>query len=117
MKLYNELAEWWPIMADPAEYREEAMFFDRLLRESSDPPPRTVLDLGSGSGINAFHLKHHIAMTLLDVSPQMLAVNRARNPECEHIEGDIRTLPLGRTFDAVLIHDAICHTTTAEHLR
>ena len=32
MKLYNELAEWWPIMADPAEYREEALFFDRLLR-------------------------------------------------------------------------------------
>jgi len=28
MKLYDELAAWWPIMASPAEYREEALFFD-----------------------------------------------------------------------------------------
>ena len=117
MKLYDELAEWWPSMASPAEYREEALFFDRLLRESSNPPPRTVLDLGSGSGINAFHLKAHFAMTLVDMSPQMLSVNRAVNPECEHIEGDIRTLRLDRTFDAVLVHDAVCHMTTESDLR
>src|SRR5437660_3920654 len=117
MKLYNELAEWWPIMAAPAEYREEALFFDRLLSESSNPPPRTVLDLGSGSGNNAFHLKAHFAMTLVDMSPQMLAVNRAVNPECEHLQGDIRNLRLGRTFDAVFVHDAVCHMTTASDLR
>jgi len=116
-KLYTELADWWPTLSGPDEYEDEAAFFIRLLKESCDPPPRTVLDLGSGSGINAFHLKHHFAMTLVDVSPQMLAVNRARNPECEHIEGDIRTLRLDRTFDAVLIHDAICHMTTAVDLR
>jgi len=117
MKLYDELAEWWPIMADPAEYREEALYFDRLLSASSKPAPRTVLDLGSGSGNNAFHLKAHFAMTLVDRSPQMLAVNRAVNPECEHLLGDIRTLRLGRTFDAVFVHDAVCHMTTESDLR
>src|SRR2546429_9344431 len=99
-------------MGGPAEFREEAVFFDRLLRESSNPRPRTVLDLGSGSGNNAFHLKAHFAMTLVDKSPQMLAVNRAVNPECEHLLGEIRTLRLGRTFDAVFVHDAVCHMTT-----
>jgi SAM-dependent methyltransferase len=117
MKLYDELAEWWPIMATPAEFREEASFFRRLLRESCRPRPRTLLDLGSGTGNNAFHLKAHFAMTLVDVSPQMLAVNREVNPECEHIEGDIRTLRLGRTFDAVFVHDAVCHMTTELDLR
>ena len=117
MKLYDELAEWWPIMAGPAEYREEAVFFDRLLIESSNPPPRTVLDLGSGSGQIAFHLKAHFAMTLVDVAPQMLAVSRAVNPECEHVQGDIRTLRLSRSFDAVFVHDAICHMTTESDLR
>src|SRR2546430_5489587 len=116
MKLYDELAEWWPIMSDPSEYRKEALFFDRLLSASSNPPPRTMLDLGSGSGINAFHLKAHFAMTLVDLSPQMLAVNRTVNPECEHLLGDIRTLRLGRTFDAVLVHDAVCHMTTESDL-
>src|SRR2546423_13982825 len=116
MKLYDELPEWWPIISDPSEYREEALFFDRLLCKSSNPPPRTVLDLGSGSGNNAFHLKAHFAMTLVDLSPQMLAVNRTVNPECEHLLGDIRTLRLGRTFDAGLVHDAGCHMTTESDL-
>jgi SAM-dependent methyltransferase len=56
-------------------------------------------------------------MTLVDLSPRMLAVSRALNPECEHLEGDIRTLRLGRTFDAVFVHDAICHMTTKSDLR
>src|SRR5438046_3497275 len=114
MKLYDELAEWWPIMAGPAEFREEAAFFERLLRKSSNPAPRTVLDLGSGSGNNAFHLKARFAMTLVDMSPQMLAVNRAVNPECEHLQGDIRTLRLGRTFDAVFRSEE--HTSELQSL-
>jgi SAM-dependent methyltransferase len=56
-------------------------------------------------------------MTLVDLSPRMLAVSRELNPECEHLEGDIRTLRLGRTFDAVFVHDAICHMTTRADLQ
>ena len=117
MKLYTELAEWWPIFSGPDEYREEAAFFARVLKESCNPAPRTLLELGSGGGNNASHLKSHFKMTLVDVSPQMLAVSRALNPDCEHLEGDIRTLRLGRTFDAVFIHDSVCHMTTEEDLR
>ena len=32
----------------------------------------------------------------------MLAVSRALNPECEHVEGDMRTVRLGREFDCRL---------------
>lgn len=117
MKLYDELAEWWPVFSDPKEYRREAAHIVRVLRKATIPAPRTVLELGSGGGSNAFHLKAHFAMTLVDLSPQMLKVSRKLNPECEHIKGDIRTLRLGRTFDAVLVHDAICHMTTESDLR
>jgi SAM-dependent methyltransferase len=103
MKLYGELSEWWPIFSTPEEYREEADFFRRALIESG--------------GNSAFHLKKRFAMTLVDLSPHMLAVSRALNPECEHLEGDIRTVRLGRTFDAVFVHDAICHMTTEDDLR
>ncbi len=116
MKLYDELAEWWPNIAGPDEYRDEAVYFGRLLREAIKSRPRTLLDLGSGSGINAFHLKRHFTMTLVDRSPGMLAVSRSRNPECEHIKGDIRNVRLGKTFDAVFVHDAVCHMTTARDL-
>jgi hypothetical protein len=47
----------------------------------------------------------------------MLAVSRRLNPECEHIHGDMRTIRLGRTFDAVLVHDAIDYVTTQDDLR
>jgi SAM-dependent methyltransferase len=116
VRLYSELAEWWPIFSAPDEYREEAAFFDRVLTESCDPPPRSVLELGSGGGNNASHLKARYAMTLVDLSPHMLAVSQALNPECEHLEGDIRTIRLGRTYDAVFVHDAICHMTTKAEL-
>jgi hypothetical protein len=65
----------------------------------------------------ASHLRQHFEMTLVDASPQMLGVSRILNPQCEHIQGDMRTLRLGRSFDAVLIHDAIMYMTTEADLR
>jgi len=117
MKLYGELAGWWPVFSDPREYRAEAAHMARVLRRSTTPRPRSVLELGSGGGNSALHLKAHFAMTLVDLSPQMLRVSRRLNPECEHVRGDIRTLRLGRTFDAVFVHDAIAHMTTERDLR
>ncbi len=116
MKLYDELAEWWPLFSAPADYAEEALLFAKLLNGSCSPPPRTVLELGSGGGNNALYLKRSFEMTLVDVSPQMLGVSRALNPECEHREGDMRTVDLGRTFDAVFVHDAIMYMTSAADL-
>ncbi len=117
MKLYDELAEWWPLFSAPEDYAEEAEYFARVLSEACETPPRTVLELGSGGGNNALYLKSKFEMTLVDLSPQMLAVSRALNAECEHREGDMRTVNLGRTFDAVFIHDAIAYMTSVEDLQ
>jgi SAM-dependent methyltransferase len=116
VKLYNDLAEWWPIFSDPKEYRRETAHVARVLRKAVRPPG-TLLELGSGGGNSAFHLKARFAMTLVDMSARMLQVSRRLNPECEHIRGDIRRVRLGRTFDAVFVHDAICHMTTERDLR
>jgi SAM-dependent methyltransferase len=117
MKLYDELAAWWPVFSDPAEYRRDVAHFARLLRTSTRPAPRTVLELGSGGGNSALYLKKRFAMTLVDRSPRMLAVSRKLNPECQHVKGDIRSVRLRRTFDAVYVHDAICHMTTERDLK
>jgi hypothetical protein len=37
-------------------------------------------------------------------------------PECEHIQGDMRSLRLGRSFDAVLVHDAVMYMTSEDDL-
>ena len=56
-------------------------------------------------------------MVLVDRSPGMLEVSRALNPECEHVEGDMRTVRLGRQFGCVFLHDAVCYMTTETDLR
>lgn len=77
---------------------------------------RTLLELGSGGGNNASHLKGDFALTLVDRAPAMLAVSERLNPECEHVEGDMRSVRLDRTFDGVLIHDAVMYLTDAAAL-
>lgn len=116
-KLYEELAEWWPLMSSPSEYVEEAAFYRHALEAAADRPLRTVLELGSGGGNNASHLKAHFNLVLVEPSPGMLAVSRALNPECEHIMGDMRTVRLEREFDAVFVHDAVAYMTTEPDLR
>lgn len=80
-------------------------------------PVNEVLELGSGGGHNAFHLKGRFALTLVDLSDEMLEVSRRLNPECEHVRGDMRTVRLGRSFDAVFVHDAIDYMVSEEELR
>ena len=115
-QLYQELAEWWPLISPPEEYAEEAAFAARLLRHASRPV-REVLELGSGGGHCASHLRAHFAMTLVDLSEPMLEVSRRLNPGCEHVRGDMRTIRLGRSFDAVFVHDAVDYMTTDGELR
>lgn len=117
-KLYDDYAAWWPLMSAPEEYEEEAAFYAKELIAAGDAPGRTLLEIGSGGGNNAAHMKAHFGeVALVDLSPGMLAVSRALNPECEHVQGDMRTVRLGRTFDRVFIHDAICYMTTEDDLR
>jgi SAM-dependent methyltransferase len=115
--MYRELAPWWPLLSAPAAYAEEAEIYRGLLAEAGERAPATVLELGSGGGSNAFHLKADFELTLVDLSDGMLEVSRALNPECEHVQGDMRTVRLGRVFDAVFVHDAVNYMTSEEELR
>ena len=43
MRLYNELASWWPLLSAPADYAEEAAFYRRVLVETCDRPPHSLV--------------------------------------------------------------------------
>jgi SAM-dependent methyltransferase len=120
--MYGELAAWFHLVTAPAEYADEAAEVVRLLTAHGvllgpSSPDAQVLELGSGGGNMASHLKARAHLTLTDVAPGMLALSARLNPECEHVEGDMRTLRLGRTFDAVLLHDAVMYMTSEADLR
>jgi SAM-dependent methyltransferase len=116
-RIYTDFAAWWPLLSPPEEYAEEASLYKQILLQAAGKRPKSLLELGSGGGSNAFHLKRQFRMTLVDYSEGMLEVSRGYNPECEHILGDMRTVRLDRQFDAVFIHDAIMHMTSEEDLR
>jgi SAM-dependent methyltransferase len=115
MRLYSDLAPWFPLLTRPEDYAIEAARYTALV-EAACPDARTLLELGCGGGNTASHLKGRFACTLSDLSPQMLSVSRSLNPECEHVLGDMRTVRLGRTFDAVLVHDAVMYMTSERDL-
>ncbi|MEX2203615.1 MAG: class I SAM-dependent methyltransferase [Actinomycetota bacterium] len=109
---YGELAEWWPLLSAPEEYADEAEEYRALIEAGARIPVQAVLELGSGGGNNASHLKTRFDLTLVDRSPAMLEVSRRLNPECEHVESDMRSVRLDRAFDAVFVHDAIAYITS-----
>ncbi|MFX1475511.1 MAG: class I SAM-dependent methyltransferase [Promethearchaeota archaeon] len=116
-RLYGDLSSWWPLLSPPEDYTEDAAFYRKTIIDACSSTPQTLLELGSGGGNNASHLKAFFTMTLVDPAPGMLAVSRSLNPECEHIQGDMRNVRLGRLFDAVFIEDAISYMTTEDDLR
>ena len=117
-KLYTEFPEWWPLMSAPGEYKEEARIYCDYLQQACDAPIDSLLELGSGGGNNASHMKRRFGrLVLTDISPGMLQVSKTLNPECEHRLGDMRDVRLNQTFDAVFVHDAVCHIITQADLR
>jgi SAM-dependent methyltransferase len=117
-RLYTDLADWFHLLTAPEEYAEEAAFYLTTIVEASDASPRALLELGSGGGNNAWHYKRNVGqVTLTDLSEGMLEQSRRINPDCEHVQGDMRTLRLGRVYDAVFVHDAVSYLTTLDDLR
>lgn len=114
-QFYGELAAWWPFISPVEDYEEESEEIARHLT-SAQMPVVEVLELGSGGGHVARWLKDRFRLTLVDRSTAMLAVSTALNPECEHHQGDMRTVRLGRSFDAVLIHDAVDYLASEDDL-
>jgi len=116
-RLYGDLAHLWLLFSPPDEYIEEVETFRARLLRHGVPDGGTLLHLGSGGGSIDYHLKDSYRVTGVDVSERMLELARRVNPEAEYVRGDIRSVRLGRTFDAVLVHDAISYMTSVDELR
>jgi SAM-dependent methyltransferase len=114
--LYRELVPWYQLL-DPVEDHADEVAAYQAAFERACPDAHTLLELGAGAGNNAFHLKRRYRCTLSEPSREMQALSMAQNPACEHLGGDMRTLRLERTFDVVLVHDAIMYMTDEAQLR
>ena len=120
-RLYTDLSYLWPIISPPEEYAEEAEYWRRALSDNLEGDSGTgrphILELGVGGGHNLSHLTQDFQATAVDLSPQMLSLSTSLNPGVEHVLGDMRSVRLEHTFDAVLVHDGIVHMLSEEDLR
>jgi hypothetical protein len=104
-------------MSAPEDYAEEATFYFNAMQTAADRRIETMIELGSGGGNNALHMKRFVkTLVLTDLSDGMLAHSRRINRECEHHQGDMRSIRVDRQFDAVFVHDAIMYMTSEEDL-
>ena len=109
-RLYWDMADWFHLLTAPHEYRGEAEYYGTRIDEAASGPVDTVLELGSGGGNNAVHMKQRFTMTLSDLSPEMLETSRQINPELEHIRGDMRSLRMAAE------RFALCSYTTQSRI-
>ncbi len=82
------------------DYPAEAAELHRIIQDAS-PAAQTLLDVACGTGAHLVEMLRWYAVEGVDLSPAMLAVARTRLPGIPLREGDMRTLDLGETFDAV----------------
>ena len=115
-RMYEEFAHLWPLISAPEGYAAEARYWRDALRDKLGSGRHHILELGVGGGNNLSHLTGDFDATAVDISQGMLENSIRLNPGVEHHVGDMRNVRLGRTFDAVIVHDAISYMLTEADL-
>jgi SAM-dependent methyltransferase len=96
-RIYDLLYSGTGIKDFPAESEQL-----RALITETSPAARTLLDVACGTGAHLAELRQWFEVEGVDISPAMLEVARKRLPGVRLHLGDMRTLDLGRQFDAVI---------------
>lgn len=98
------------------DYDHECDVIERLFATHAASPVRSVLDVGCGTGNHSLPLaRRGYSVVGVDLSQEMLARARTKlgDADVTFLQGDARTLDLGRTFDAVLLLFAVLGYQTA----
>ena len=100
------------------DYAAEADVLHAIIQRVH-PGARTLLDVACGTGAHLAFLRERYEVAGADVSPEMLAVAREQLGDDVPLEvADMRTLHLGRRFDAVTcLFSSIAYVLDADGLR
>ncbi len=123
--IYASMARFYDRLNAGLDYREWALFADRMIKEHSDIPCELILDAACGTGSMTLELARlGYDMTGVDLSPDMLSVARGRSAEAGFGEKilflcqDLGELDLYGTVDAcVSTLDSVNHVTDPDALR
>jgi SAM-dependent methyltransferase len=87
----------------PEPNDETPMMCRRMFTRYLAQPPRSILDIGCGTGRDLDSLSRGCPDCWgVDYLPEMIEFAKARRPHLHLAVGDMRTLRLGRTFDVIM---------------
>lgn len=120
MNIFGDYSKYYNLLYKNKEYSKEAEYVNNLIKKYM-PDAKTILDLGCGTGKHdEFLLKKGYRVCGVDVSEKMLneAKKLSRNEELYFLQGDIRNLNLGKTFDVVIsLFHVISYQTSNDDLK
>ena len=114
---FHPTASVYDIVYDHVDYAEHASVIERVIEERF-PGAASLLDVACGTGRHlALFRERFDHVEGSDVDPAMLQVARARLGDVPLHEADMRTIALGRRFDAVTcLFSSIGYMQTTEDL-
>lgn len=98
---YEELAGHYDRIYHDKPYEREAQTVVDLLRKEGAREGQRLLDVGCGTGQHVQYFVETFDVTGVDLHEPVLDIARGRVPEARFLAGDITTLDLGETFDAL----------------
>ena len=110
-------ADQYDLLYSDKDYEAECDLLEEVFRRYGDGDIHSILDLGCGTGNHVIPLAHRgYQVTGVDLSPEMLAhaqrkAQTSLQPVTCHLptflQGDVRSIDLGQTFDVVLMMFAV----------
>jgi dTDP-3-amino-3,4,6-trideoxy-alpha-D-glucopyranose N,N-dimethyltransferase len=100
--MYGTLAAYYDRVYHGKEYPREARQLLRLAAREIRRPPRSLLDVGCGTGLHLAEFHKALRVAGVDSSPEMLQIARRRlGRMVPLVKGDMRRFSFRSTFDVV----------------
>jgi len=119
MSVFGSYSRYYDLLYRDKDYPSEARYVDGLIRKHV-PDPSSVLELGCGTGrYTREFARLGYAVRGVDLSTEM--IDESRKTPCDGVSfscGDMRSLRLGKRFDAVVaLFHVLSYQTTDEDVR
>jgi SAM-dependent methyltransferase len=108
----KEYSSTYDLLYKDKDYPAECDLIEKIITEHSQSVPKSILDLGCGTGNHSILLAERgYEVTGVDISEEMLAIakSKAKGKEidCTFLHGDIRTFVGERKYDAIIMMFAV----------
>jgi len=99
--MYARSARYYDRLYAFKDYLGEAARILAVVGRELPPGRKRLLDVACGTGRHLEHLKERFVAEGLDVSPELLAIARARNPKLVFHCADMRSFALAARYDVI----------------